>query len=124
MRTIRSYSRRHDANADADADAAALPPPPARPRPRSARVIVCVCRRVSDHQIRQAAAGGVATFDELQMELGVATQCGRCADCACDVLARARCAEAASHGHGRGHAGGAVVAWLAQPRAALAAQPA
>lgn len=82
-------------------------------------MIVCVCRRVSDHQIRQAAADGVATFDELQMELGVATQCGRCADCACDVLARARCAQAAAQ-----PAHGGVVAWLAPARGALVAQPA
>ena len=71
-------------------------------------MIVCVCRRVSDRQIREAAAGGVTTLDELRTELGVATGCGRCADCACDVLERARCASTAS------------VAWMASPRPALA----
>ena len=28
------------------------------------------------------------TFDEVQFELGVATQCGRCEDCARDVVAQ------------------------------------
>ena len=43
-------------------------------------MIVCVCRRISDHQIRQAAADGAHSLECLQFELGVATQCGRCAD--------------------------------------------
>lgn len=57
-------------------------------------MIVCVCRRVSDHQIRQAAAEGAHSLECLQVELGVATQCGRCADCACQVLGAARDAAA------------------------------
>lgn len=81
-------------------------------------MIVCVCRRVSDHQIRQAAADGIATFDELQMELGVATQCGRCADCACDVLARASCALALER------AAVPAVAWMAPLQNGRVAQPA
>ncbi|TMH06061.1 MAG: (2Fe-2S)-binding protein [Betaproteobacteria bacterium] len=53
-------------------------------------MIVCVCRRVSDQQIRQAAADGAVSLECLQFELGVATQCGRCADCASRVLCEAR----------------------------------
>ena len=53
-------------------------------------MIVCVCRRVSDHQIRRAAAEGAVSLECLQFELGVATQCGRCADCATRVLCEAR----------------------------------
>jgi bacterioferritin-associated ferredoxin len=57
-------------------------------------MIVCVCRRISDHQIRQAAAEGAHSLECLQFDLGVATQCGRCADCAskvlCDALRRSR----------------------------------
>jgi bacterioferritin-associated ferredoxin len=49
-------------------------------------MIVCVCRRISDHQIRQAAADGAVSLECLQFELGVATQCGRCADCAMSHL--------------------------------------
>jgi bacterioferritin-associated ferredoxin len=53
-------------------------------------MIVCVCRRVSDHQIREAAAEGAVSLECLQFELGVATQCGRCADCASRILCDAR----------------------------------
>ena len=52
-------------------------------------MIVCVCRRVSDRDIHHAARDGVQSFDELQAELGVATACGSCADCARDTWARA-----------------------------------
>ncbi|WP_280152607.1 (2Fe-2S)-binding protein [Piscinibacter sp. XHJ-5] len=61
-------------------------------------MIVCVCRRVSDHQIRQAVADGAVSLECLQFDLGVATQCGRCADCASKVLCDARSGQAgASH---------------------------
>jgi bacterioferritin-associated ferredoxin len=58
-------------------------------------MIVCVCRRISDQQIRQAAADGAHSLECLQFDLGVATQCGRCADCASRILCDAR--NAASH---------------------------
>lgn len=53
-------------------------------------MIVCVCRKVSDRQIRQAVAEGANSLECLKTELGVATQCGRCADCAQRVLCEAR----------------------------------
>jgi bacterioferritin-associated ferredoxin len=53
-------------------------------------MIVCVCRRVSDRQIREAVADGAHSLECLQMDLGVATQCGRCTDCASRVLCDAR----------------------------------
>ena len=67
-------------------------------------MIVCVCRRVSDQQIRQAVADGAMSLECLQFDLGVATQCGRCADCACKVLGDALVAGApAAHSHGPAH---------------------
>ena len=66
-------------------------------------MIVCVCRRVSDHQIRQAAAEGAVSLECLQFELGVAMQCGRCADCATQVLCEARAVHANSHHHSHAH---------------------
>jgi bacterioferritin-associated ferredoxin len=57
-------------------------------------MIVCVCRRISDHQIRHAAAEGAMSLECLKTELGVATQCGRCADCASRILCDARSASA------------------------------
>jgi bacterioferritin-associated ferredoxin len=60
-------------------------------------MIVCVCRRVSDHQIRQAAADGAVSLECLQFDLGVATQCGRCADCASRILCDAHAALTPHH---------------------------
>ena len=45
-------------------------------------MIVCICHRVSDRDIARVARQGCASFDELQVELSVATSCGRCHDCA------------------------------------------
>lgn len=50
---------------------------------------VCVCKAVTDHQIRCAVRDGIVTFRELRMELGVSTGCGRCAPTARKVLAEA-----------------------------------
>ena len=43
-------------------------------------MIVCVCHRVSDKTIAFSAQQGAA-FDDIQLEHGVATQCGKC-ECA------------------------------------------
>lgn len=51
-------------------------------------MIICVCRRVSDRDIAQAARNGCGSFDDLQIDLGVATCCGRCAECAQETLSR------------------------------------
>ena len=48
-------------------------------------MIVCVCRRVSDREIARHARAGMS-FDEIQFELGVATQCGQCEGCAREVM--------------------------------------
>ncbi len=40
-------------------------------------MIVCVCHRVSDKTIALSAQQG-AGFDDIQLEHGVATQCGKC----------------------------------------------
>lgn len=50
-------------------------------------MIVCVCRRISEREIARHADAGMG-FDEIQFELGVATQCGRCEGCARDVVAQ------------------------------------
>lgn len=50
-------------------------------------MIVCVCRRVSDREIARHARAGMS-FDDIQFELGVATQCGQCETCARDVVAQ------------------------------------
>jgi bacterioferritin-associated ferredoxin len=50
-------------------------------------MIVCVCRRVSDREIARHVRAGM-TFDEVQFELGVGTQCGQCEGCARDIVAQ------------------------------------
>ena len=50
---------------------------------------VCVCKAVTDRQIRRAVRDGVVTFERLQMELAVATCCGRCEPFARQLLADA-----------------------------------
>lgn len=50
-------------------------------------MIVCVCRRISDREIARHARAGMG-FDDIQLELGVATQCGRCEVSARDVVAQ------------------------------------
>jgi len=44
-------------------------------------MIVCICHGVSDKLIERHARSG-ASFDDIQAELGVATQCGKCHTCA------------------------------------------
>ena len=50
-------------------------------------MIVCVCHRISDREIARHARAGMG-FEEIQFELGVATQCGQCEGCARDVVAQ------------------------------------
>lgn len=51
---------------------------------------VCLCNNVTDTHIHQLVrAEGVTTMRELREHLGVATQCGKCAKCAKDVLREA-----------------------------------
>jgi bacterioferritin-associated ferredoxin len=57
-------------------------------------MIVCVCRRVSDRDIQRHVRNGCDTFEELQMDSGVASCCGRCTDCAQDVFDAARQSQA------------------------------
>ena len=47
---------------------------------------VCICNAITDKQIRQAAESGVTSLWELQKELGVASNCGKCRSTAVDIL--------------------------------------
>ncbi|MGD8175343.1 bacterioferritin-associated ferredoxin [Marinimicrobium sp. ARAG 43.8] len=40
---------------------------------------VCVCKGITDHQIKDAVYSGADTLGKLRKSLGVATQCGKCA---------------------------------------------
>jgi bacterioferritin-associated ferredoxin len=50
-------------------------------------MIVCVCHRVSEREIARHVRAGM-DFSDIQLELGVATQCGRCENCARDIVAQ------------------------------------
>lgn len=51
---------------------------------------VCLCRNVTDKDIRQLVhTEGVTSMRELRAHLGVSTQCGKCAHCAKEVLQEA-----------------------------------
>jgi len=47
---------------------------------------VCICNAITDKQIRQAAESGVTSLWELQKDLGVASNCGKCRTTAVDIL--------------------------------------
>jgi bacterioferritin-associated ferredoxin len=58
-----------------------------QPTARFTAMIVCVCHRVSDREIARHVRADM-TFDEVQFELGVATQCGQGEGCARDIVAQ------------------------------------
>ena len=47
---------------------------------------VCICKAVTDKEIRKAAAKGADNLYELREALGVASGCGGCADHAQEIL--------------------------------------
>lgn len=55
---------------------------------------VCICKAVTEDQIHQAIDQGATRLRDLQIQLGVATQCGNCAGCARAILAE-RCPQSA-----------------------------
>ena len=59
-------------------------------------MIVCICHRISDSQIVRHVRAGMG-FDEIQFELGVATQCGQCEGCARDVVAQCSTSRPTAH---------------------------
>ncbi len=39
---------------------------------------VCICKGITDTQIRSAVEGGINSLSELRRALGVASRCGKC----------------------------------------------
>lgn len=74
---------------------------------------VCICRQVTDRQIREAAAAGCNSVKALGQQTGLGTQCGRCACMARELLREFR-----SEHHQR------LAELLTTPVADLAATPA
>ena len=61
-------------------------------------MLVCICRNISDKEITLRVQDG-AQFDDLQIDLGIATCCGCCEECARDVVTRATPATPANGMH-------------------------
>jgi len=47
---------------------------------------VCLCKGVTDSQIRQAVDAGATSLRQVRQQLGVASQCGKCSCLARDIL--------------------------------------
>lgn len=45
-------------------------------------MFVCICKSVTDHQIKDAVDTGVSSFEAMQSHLAVSTVCG---GCSCEV---------------------------------------
>lgn len=39
---------------------------------------VCLCKAVTDRQIKESITGGASSFAEVRRSLGGSTQCGKC----------------------------------------------
>jgi bacterioferritin-associated ferredoxin len=48
---------------------------------------VCICRQITDKEIRQRCQDGVTSFSDLRSELGLASECGRCGRYAREIIA-------------------------------------
>ena len=46
---------------------------------------VCLCRGITDNQIRKAVQAGKTEFKQLKQSLEVGTQCGKCVRIAAEV---------------------------------------
>jgi bacterioferritin-associated ferredoxin len=49
-------------------------------------MFICLCNGITDRHIADAVAEGAASLCDLKSRLGVASCCGRCAECAEFVL--------------------------------------
>ena len=47
---------------------------------------VCICNGVTDKEIKKAVAAGAGSLAEVRERLGVASQCGSCADMAMAII--------------------------------------
>jgi bacterioferritin-associated ferredoxin len=52
----------------------------------NSNMIICVCNRVSDHDIKQAVFEGCCSIRQLQEQTGLGTQCGRCYEAGAEVF--------------------------------------
>ncbi len=51
---------------------------------------VCICNAVTEREIRECACKGATSVDDLTLQLGVGAGCGRCKQCATELLEETR----------------------------------
>ena len=47
---------------------------------------ICLCKAITDNQIREAVENGATRFGQVRQELGLASQCGKCGILAREVF--------------------------------------
>ncbi|MEW5251297.1 bacterioferritin-associated ferredoxin [Microbulbifer sp. 2201CG32-9] len=47
---------------------------------------VCICKGITDRQIKEAIYDGSTSVKALRHQLGVSSQCGRCAELAQEII--------------------------------------
>ena len=47
---------------------------------------VCICKGITDQQIRDTVCDGACSLKEVSRQLGVGTCCGKCSQCARSVI--------------------------------------
>ena len=47
---------------------------------------ICLCNAITERQVRECARSGACSVDQLTSQLGVGSGCGRCIECAVDLL--------------------------------------
>jgi bacterioferritin-associated ferredoxin len=57
---------------------------------------VCICHGITERQIHRAVEQGARTLGDVQMKLPVGACCGRCQDCAREVIRDCQRAQSAS----------------------------
>lgn len=53
---------------------------------KTLRMYICLCKAVTDTQIREAVSKGATSFGQVRKELGLASQCGKCGILAREVF--------------------------------------
>ena len=57
---------------------------------------ICICNAVTEKAVRECARNGACSVEELSFELGVGSGCGRCRECASELLRDVHADEALS----------------------------